>query len=333
MHTPRFPLLLLCAVLALAVSPSLHAQFSDEFDQDALDSGWSWLRESPANWRLGSDALTIWTETGALNGTSYNNVRNLLVQPLGDVDRFMIDTEVRFSPYFTLRNAGLVYYFDDDNYIRVSRGIHDGHNDVWMELEVGVETQFIYASAEVGTWNNPVHDCRLRLTREGNQFRASYCLPTGRGTFTDWNSFTAQTISFPSSSPVVIGLQAANGDGIMATTMPTTAVFSYFHYNTETAVTPLRDAALAFSVEATHPMPARSGSVLGMRVTLDRAAPIEWRMVDILGREVIAPQRLGVRERGTHLLTVPTGALRPGIYLWQIGAGSSQATQRVVLTR
>lgn len=333
MNTSRIPALLLVAVLALAVSSPLHAQFSDEFDQDALDSGWSWVRESPANWRLGSDALTIWTETGALNGPSYNNVHNLLLQTLGDVDEFMMDTELRFAPYWTLRNAGLLYYIDDDTYIRVSRGIHDGHDDVWMEWEVDGATHFIYASASVGTWQDPVYDVRLRLTRRGSAYSASYCVGLDGGRFTDWHSFTTQPIPFPSASPVSIGLQAANGDGITATALPTTAVFSYFHYNTETAVTPPPDPATSFSIEAMHPMPARSGSALDMRVTIDRTAPIEWRMVDILGREVIAPQRLGVRERGTHLLTVPTGSLRPGIYLWQISAGSSRATQRVVLTR
>ena len=326
-------LLLYIICLPLVLATSLQAQFSDEFDQDALLSGWSWIRESPANWRLGSDALTIWTETGALNGVDYNNVHNLLLQPLGDVDEFMIDTELRFAPYWTLRNAGLLYYIDDDNYIRVSRGIHDGHDDIWMEWEKDGETQFVYASAQVGTWQNPVYDFRIRLTRRGSQFSASYCIAQAGGGFSDWNSFITQTIDFPPAAAVRIGLQAANGDGIMATALPTTAVFSYFHYNTETAVRPLRDAAVAFTVEAVRPMPARSGDVLEVRISTDRSATLEWRLVDILGREVIATRPLDVRERGTHDIGVPTTGLRPGIYLLQISDGKFRATQRVVLTR
>ena len=324
--------LLIIPLLLLACALPLHAQFSDEFDQDALESGWSWLRESPANWRLGGDALTIWTENGALNGPVYNNVRNLLLQPLPGEDEFMIDTELRFSPYWTLRNAGLLYYIDDDNYVRVSRGINDGHDDIWMEWEVNGETHFTYAGATVGTWADPTYDFRLRLIRRGgNRFSASYCV-NNAGVWTDWHAVTTETIDFAPAS-VRIGLQAANGDGMMATNMPTTALFYYFHYNTQVSVIPLRDAPVAFSIEAAHPTPARIGSTLGMVVSTDRAASLVWRMTDILGREVIAPQQLGYRMQGAHRITVPTGSLPPGVYLWQITAGSSRAMQRLVLTR
>jgi regulation of enolase protein 1 (concanavalin A-like superfamily) len=324
----------IASLLLIACSLPLHAQFSDEFDQDALDAGWSWLRESPANWQLGNDALTIWTENGALNGTEHNNVRNLLLQPLDTESDFMIDTELRFVPYWTLRNAGLLYHVDDDNYIRVSRGINDGHDDIWLEWEVDGVTQFRYAGASVGTWADPIRDIRLRLTRrEGNQFSASYCIGTGGGVWTDWHSFATETIAL-SSAVIRIGLQAANGDGMMATTLPTTAVFSYFHFNKGTSVVPLRAATVAFAVEAAHPTPARVGSQLRMDILTDRAAVLQWRMTDILGREVIATQRLGHRDRGTHSITVPTGSLSPGVYLWHISdGGSSRATRRIVLTR
>ncbi|MBE0644145.1 MAG: T9SS type A sorting domain-containing protein [Bacteroidetes bacterium] len=325
--------LIVCSVLLLVCAANLQAQFSDEFNEDALESGWSWLRESPSNWRLGGGALTIWTETGALNGRTFNNVRNMLLQPLSDQQNFKMDTELRFEPYWTLRNAGLVYYIDDDNYIRVSRGIHDGHNDIWMEWEIDGVTYFDYADAPVGTLEDPLLDFRLRLTREGgNQFSASYQIDLGSAGWTSWNSFATETIAFPSTEPR-IGLQAANGDGMVATTSPEQANFNYFRYNVGTAVRPLREAAVAFSVVAAHPSPSSAGSVLTMIVTTDRAAALQWRMTDILGREVIAPQSMGYREQGTHNIAVPTSALPPGVYLWQIAAGNARATKRILLTR
>ncbi len=320
-------------ILMLVCAVNLQAQFSDEFDEDALETGWSWMRESPSNWRLGGGALTIWTEPGALNTRVFNNVRNLLLQPLVDEDDFMMDTELRFNPYWTLRNAGLLYYIDDDNYIRISRGIHDGHNDIWMEWEIDGVPSFTYAGAAVGTLEEPLLEFRLRLTKRNvNEFSASYQVNMGLAGWTSWNSFSTETIAFPSATPR-IGLQAANGDGMMATTSPEQANFNYFHYNEETSVRPLRDLAVAFTVAPAHPSPSAVGTVLTMIVTTDRAATLQWRMTDILGREVIAPTQIGQRERGTHSVTVPTGSLPPGVYLWQISAGNSRATQRILLTR
>ncbi|MFA6233347.1 MAG: hypothetical protein WC824_04040 [Bacteroidota bacterium] len=324
---------LLLLFLLLVCSATLQAQFSDEFNQDALENGWSWMRETPTNWQLRGGELTIWTEPGALNGERFNNVRNLLLQPLTNTDDFMMDTELRFEPYWTLRNAGLLYYVDDDHYIRVSRGINEGHNDIWIEWEVAGVTNFTYAGAPVGTVQDPLLEFRLRLTRRnGNQFSASYQVYTIAGEWTSWNSFATETIDFPATG-TRIGLQAANGDGMIATTSPAEAEFNYFHYNTETSVRPLRESAVAFSIDAAHPSPSAAGSKLTMVVSTDRAAPLQWRMTDILGREVIAPQLLGYREGGMHTIAVPTGSLSPGVYLWQISAGNSRATRRILLTR
>lgn len=320
-------------IMLFICATDIRAQFSDEFNHDVLATGWSWLRESPSNWRLGGGALTISTETGALNGFHFNNVRNMLLQPIPHGDTFVMDTELRFEPYWTLRNAGLLYYIDDDNYIRVSRGINEGHNDIWMEWEIDGITQFRYAAAAVGTLEEPVPEFRLRLTRlSDTEFSASYQMNMGIAGWSGWDSFASAAIAFPAGS-VRIGLQAANGDGIMATTSPVQANFNYFHYNTTTSVRPLRESAVAFSVTSAHPSPSVAGTSLTMIVTTDRAAALQWRMTDILGREVIRPRTLGYLGRGTHTITVPTGALPPGVYLWQISAGESRATRRILLTR
>ncbi len=324
---------LVLTILLLVLSADLQAQRSDEFNSDALETVWTWLRESPENWQLGGGALTIWTETGALNGLRFNNVRNLLLQPLPHSDAFMMDTELRFEPYWTLRNAGLLYYIDDDNYIRISRGINDGHNDIWMEWEIEGETQFRYAAAAVGTLEDPIPECRLRLTRlSDTEFSASYQVNMGFTGWTSWISIATETIAFPTGS-VRIGLQAANGDGMMATTSPVRANFNYFHYSTTTSVRPLRESAVAFSVTSTHPSPSTAGTSLTFIVTNDRAANAQWRMTDILGREVIRPQALGYLDAGRHSISIPTGSLLPGVYLWQITAGNSRATRRILLTR
>ncbi|MDX9759927.1 MAG: T9SS type A sorting domain-containing protein [Bacteroidota bacterium] len=319
-------------LLLLGIS-SLQAQFSDEFNAAALDAGWRWERESPANWQLGDDAVTIWTETGALNGTGFNNVRNILLQPLSSDEDFRMDTELRFLPYWTLRNAGVIYYIDDDHYIRVSRGINDGHDDIWMEWEVDGQTQFRYAAAAIGNSEKPCTEFRLRLTRRaGSAFSASYCIRSDSAGWSSWHSFATEIINY-GAAPVHIGLQAANGEGMMATAVPAPALFQYFHYNTGTSVTSPDQAPVGMAATPAYPTPARIGTTLGMTVTINRAAVFGWRLVDILGRDVIAPQQLGRVTQGEHRISLPTVALPPGIYLWQISAGRSQVTQRIVLTR
>jgi hypothetical protein len=319
-------------LLLLVGSVNLQAQFSDEFNQDALDGGWSWMRESPSNWQLGGGNFTIWTEPGALNGERFNNVRNLLLQPLSQTDDFTMDTELNFFPYWTQRNAGLLYFLDEDNYIRVSRGINDGHDDIWLEWETDGQTHFTYANAG-GTAGGLGVDFRLRLTRRnGKQFSASYQIGSLAEGWTSWNSFATETIDFPQGI-VRIGLQAANGEGLMTTPLPERAKFNYFHFNTNTSVRPLHDPEVTFSIEDAHPSPSAVGSVLTMIVSTDRAAALQWRMTDLLGREVITAQLLGYRESGRHSIAVPTGTLPPGVYFWQVTAGNSQATKRILLTR
>ena len=325
--------LCLIGLLGLLCIPPLQAQFSDEFDAATLDAGWRWERESPAHWQLGDGALTIWTESGALNGDGFNNVRNLLLQPLAFDGEFMIDTELRFRPYWTLRNAGLIYYIDDDHYIRVSRGINDGHDDIWMEWEIDGQTWFRYAGTMVGSWEDPQTEFRLRLTRHsGGRFSASYCLRSPYGGWSSWHSFATEIISF-ASAPVHIGLQAANGEGMMATTVPAPALFQYFHYNTGTSVTSPDQAPVGIATAPAFPTPARIGTTLGMTVTIDRASAFGWRVCDILGRDVITPRMLGRIEQGEHRISFQTHALPPGIYQWQITAGNARVVQRVVLTR
>jgi len=199
----------LFAMLLLFLSLPAWAQVSDDFEGDKLNPGWSWLREETSRWRLMQGSLIIYTQPGALNGVLFNNVRNLLVQPYSRTTDITIETRLTFDPLYVFRNAGLLYYIDDDNYIRVSRGIYDGHDDVWMEWEVAGVTQFIYAGAM-----RPL-SCYLRLDiMSGGRFRARRSLDN-----ITWTSFADRTIAFP-AQPVFAGLQATNGDRLSAARDP-----------------------------------------------------------------------------------------------------------------
>jgi hypothetical protein len=320
-------------ILLLCVATiDLSAQFSDEFNEDVLDDRWTWIRESPSSWLLANDALTIWTEKGALNGTRFNDVRNMLLQPLSGSlpEKYTIETHVLFSPYWTLQNTGLLYYVDEDNYIRVSRGINDGRNTIWLEWEIDGETHFRYADASFtleGLYSQA--PTTLRLTcMNGTEFSASYKLEHEEG----WVAFASEMIALPSEGRH-IGVQASNGAGMMATDTPRRAIFEYFRYHIGLSVPAPSDTPVSFSIEAAYPAPVAAGSDVSLLVYIDRGTRLQWRLSDILGREVLPPRSLGYRPSGRHLVTFSTETLSPGVYLWQIDAGATQATRRILLTR
>ena len=320
------------AVLLVLTTGAAEGQFNDEFDGQSPASGWEWVREDPNTWSVAGGELRIRTQRGALNGVMFNNVGNMLLQPLNYQDDFTMDTELRFEPEWLFQNAGLVYYIDDDNYIRVSRGIHDARNSIWLEWETGGEPHFTYLETPLPIYE-PDLVYRLRLIRrEGNVFTASYRLQVNGGEWSGWDALASDTIEFPSGE-VRIGLQAANGDGLYTTVDPELARFNWFHFNKGTAVQPTVRAPAEFRITDVHPSPARAGQPITVAITLDRRSELSLRMTDLLGRKVSPSRNLGALPSGTHQVMLPTGSLPPGMYLLQIAGDGMRATRRIVLTR
>jgi len=314
-HTTLYALLLLLLALPL------RAQVTDEFDEDQLRSEWTWLREDVTRWKLQPDVLVIYTQPGALNGVLFNNVRNMLLQPVTTTSDVSFETELTFDPMYEYRNAGIVYYIDDDNYIRVSRGIYEGHDDIWMEWEVAGITQFVYAAATA-----PL-SCRLQLSilKDGS-FRASWS-EVGMG----WKPFAHQAIAFPTGAATV-GLQAANGDGMAAARSPVAAIFQYFHVNKPVSVAAMATAQRLF-IGAPYPSPARLGESTTVQITTDRPTSLRYTVTDLLGREVLHVQNLGIVAAGSHNLILRIVPPVPGVYLLHFENGGQRTTRRLVLTR
>ena len=310
----------LLELLLLFLALPLRSQVSDDFEGDRLIPGWSWLREETSRWRLMQGSLIIYTQPGALNGVLFNNVRNLLVQPYSPGREISIETRLIFDPLYEYRNAGLLYYINDDNYIRLSRGIFDGHDDVWMEWEVAGVTQFVYAGAM-----RPL-SCYLRLDiMSGGRFRARWSLDS-----IIWKDIADRTIAFP-AQPVFVGLQAANGDGMAAPRDPISAIFDYFLVIDGVSVDPLA-GPVRFTLGNARPSPARAGEMVTVSFSTDRAARLSWRLTDLLGREILPTRDLGMLSSGKHDLHLPLYISTPGVYLLHLQGGEYRATQRIVVS-
>jgi hypothetical protein len=314
----RIPLLLLLLILQPL---TILAQLSDEFSGDTPISDWTWQREDASRWKMQQDALVIYTQAGALNGVLFNNVRNMLLQAVTKTSDVSFETELTFDPMYEYRNAGILYHIDDDNYIRLSRGIYDGHDDIWLEWELAGVTQFVYASSA-----QPL-TCKLMLTiLKNGSFRASWSLDGS-----EWKHFAEQSIAFP-QRPAFVGLQAANGDGMAASRVPTAAIFQYFRVFSPTAVEPSAGVT-QLSIGAPHPSPLKPGQAVMVNVSLNRSASVRCSVTDLLGREVSRSEELGVLAPGVHTVAFRSMPATPGMYLLHVQAGGLRVTRRLVLLR
>lgn len=312
-------------VLAL-LTGRLPAQTYDDFTSSSLNPVWSWVRESPSNWSLVAGYLTIVTERGALTTGRFNNVQNILLQDVPDEDVIRMETKLLFSPESWLHNAGLIYYIDDDNYIRVSRGMYpddDGihYNGVWMEWEQNGVTLFHFVNdiRSDTTW--------LRLTcAYDTVFHATYSIDG-----TTWLDIGRESLTFTGGSARA-GLQAANGDGlgVMGRNLP--AHFDYFGMEpTGIRQSALLPSRLAIVTVYPHPLTSEEHAVATIR--LGRADLVRWYFTDMLGRRFGVSQAHGRLQPGLHHITFSLRDVPAGVYFLHVAAGNTLAVQSILLTR
>lgn len=278
----------------------IAAAQSDEFNSRKLGNQWSWIRENPVNWLFTSTELEIRTEAGALEGTSYNNVKNILLQdaPAGT---FRFETKLLFYPDSMFHNAGLIYYIDDDNYIRVSRGMYGtSTNGVWMEFEVN-------ASPIMTTVNDitaPVVYLRLSRTND-TVFAATYSLDG-----VTWRLIGQETLHFPKRM-ARIGLQAANGYGILATPKSIPARFDYFRFAVTGVEDHLAPQPSTSRIIGNYPNPFTATTTILYSVKRSGIATLE--IVDGYGRVVRALTK-DFKTPGTYTRTFTDTGLPTGTY-------------------
>ena len=104
-------------VTAHGVSAQEKILFTDPF-VDKLADGWSWVHEDPKDWRLDKGTLVIRTSRGGL-WMKDNNGGNILLRTPPEVKegKLAVEVLVDIEPTNIYENAGLIWYYDDDNYI------------------------------------------------------------------------------------------------------------------------------------------------------------------------------------------------------------------------
>jgi regulation of enolase protein 1 (concanavalin A-like superfamily) len=95
--------------------------FEEKFT-DKLDKNWSWVREEPKAWRLDKGALVLDVLPGSLWMTQHS-AKNVLLRPapLAPKDGFVIEVQLENTPKNQFEHAGLVCYYDDENYVTCNK--------------------------------------------------------------------------------------------------------------------------------------------------------------------------------------------------------------------
>src|SRR5438477_6783445 len=125
MKPARLLLIAFLFVAAVAAAPDTSPLFQDSF-KEKLAPGWSWLREHKADWRLKDGALQIHATPGNL-WEGENGAHNLLLRaPPDGVKSFAAEVTVSHTPVTFGEQAGLLWYRDDDNYVKLVKEFYDG---------------------------------------------------------------------------------------------------------------------------------------------------------------------------------------------------------------
>jgi regulation of enolase protein 1 (concanavalin A-like superfamily) len=198
----RLSALALTAILTLAAADP-NVLFHEPFKEN-LSPGWSWLREDKPDWKLADGALHIRLTPGNL-WADENTAHNLLLRdPPRDARSFTAEVTLSLAPAAFGEQAGLLWYRDDDNYLKLTKEFYNDRT--WVVFAVERDGKPDYREAECrGQWVN------LRLTVAGDKVAASF-LPIG-GTAAK----SMGTFDFPATDPkdksgsARVGLTAHHG--------------------------------------------------------------------------------------------------------------------------
>jgi len=137
---------------------------NDEFDGNALNKQWHWVRENASQWSLSKKAgsLTITSGKGDITEAS-NNAENILLQS-ANTD-WTIETKLVCSrkPSGFAQNAGVVAYQDDNNFVKLAYRAGGGGRRGMMRPGAGEQP----GSVELSVESNGSQKSAVTLSMEG----------------------------------------------------------------------------------------------------------------------------------------------------------------------
>jgi len=266
----------------------------DSFD-GKLSLDWKILNPDPSHYSLSKKPgmLTITTQEGGFARSSAN-YKNLFVIncPAGANAAFQITTRVSsFMPEASWNQAGLIFYNDDDNYLKWDYEISTGAPAVFT---VGRETAGDFVS---GSYEAPpgVRDIWLKVLKRGNRYTVA--------TSSDGRLFFPRgTFMWSDGSVSRVGLFAKNGPRSQAPELD--ASFGFFEMRSAPRETE------AESPKASDEVEREKAVVTGADSRVLAFDPFDGKLG--LGWEILRPDPSHyslTKQAGTLTITTQEGAL------------------------
>jgi len=186
-------------LLAGADSRETDALFREDF-KGKLADGWAWVREDKTSWKLGDGFLQVRPLAGNL-WEGENGAKNLLLRdPPAGAKSFVAEVTLSHTPLAFGEQSGLLWYADDDNYVKLTKEFYDDKTWVVLAAERGGKAE--YAEAECrAEW------VTLRLTVTADGVKGAFMAVGG----TDWKPVGDGVMKFPRPEKPRIGLTAHHG--------------------------------------------------------------------------------------------------------------------------
>ena len=175
--------------------------FRDTF-RPKPDSGWRWVRENPAAWRVGPKGLEVKIQPGNNWGPA-NDAKNVLVRPAPDPKARSVEiiASVENKPTNQWEQVDLAWYYDDSNMVKLGQEMVDGQLSVVMGREQGDKARTVKIV--------PIDSSRveLRLTVRDARIRGAFRTPGA-----DWREVGECDLPTPpQGKPPLVSLQFYNG--------------------------------------------------------------------------------------------------------------------------
>ena len=120
----------------------MKIRFEETFAGD-MDQEWRWVHERPDAWKIGNGKLKLQTLPGTLWGEA-NNAHNFLLRSTDHIENgFATRVVVTNHPQLMGEQAGLIWYYDDDNYIKLVKESLEGVEWIVLAREQASQPELI----------------------------------------------------------------------------------------------------------------------------------------------------------------------------------------------
>ncbi|WP_299686297.1 DUF1349 domain-containing protein [uncultured Vibrio sp.] len=95
---------------------------------------WTIQNENPHHWSFKNGTLTMQVQEGNIFGAGAKDVDNIFIYPV-DKREYSAQVTIALDPNLTFEQAGLGIYWDNDNYIKISKEMFMGERSLVFVVE------------------------------------------------------------------------------------------------------------------------------------------------------------------------------------------------------